>query len=220
MTGKALAPNTGMGSPPSLPTLTPTMEAAIYESGFLITPWSPPSAMPPTMIAEASIAALATRAALEDIAPKSLAGKWLLELGNLCASVSRSDAEVATKVQMILKVCDLPRFCFTPATLVEAAQTFKFFPSYAELYELLNAHVNRERARYRKLRALASVSTGDQSDRTPPPDDPTLVRDDWRTRPRSSLTAAELLERDKDTDQILRRAFPNVRFTGRDGKVA
>lgn len=91
-----------------------------------------PSWMRPA--AEAEHAALV--AALEPAGAR-VVGAWLAPLLLLVAKAPTGDAALLTVRAMADALADLPACCWTPDTLREAARTWKWWPSVAEVAELV-----------------------------------------------------------------------------------
>ena len=105
---------------------------------------------------EAKEAAIGVEQALRP-APPEVAERWLEALGVLCAA-SPQEADAARKVRAIALMLEFPARCFNRASLNAAARRFKFFPSYSEICDHLEAEASelkRLRHDLRRLMALA-----------------------------------------------------------------
>lgn len=96
--------------------------------------------------------------------------RWLNSLGILTAGrISAEDAEL--KVGAYASILDFPSGCYTQHSLKRAAETFKFWPSMAELTELLKDEERRIHVDKHRLSIIAKppekkpeVKTVDRSD--------------------------------------------------------
>lgn len=106
------------------------------------------------MIAEARAAMAAVDAALQP-APIDLVKRWLEALGALVAAAP-GEAEAARKIHAMATMLEFPASAFNRASLNAAARKFRFFPSYAELCEHLEAETaEAKRLRHQLRRAVA-----------------------------------------------------------------
>jgi hypothetical protein len=90
-------------------------------------------------------------------APEKIMRQWLIALGNVCAGqISKDDA--GNKINAYVKLFEeLPISIFSKATLREAAEQFKFFPSFAEISAFLKARAFRAHQAHERLEALANT---------------------------------------------------------------
>jgi hypothetical protein len=116
--------------------------------------WQPPAVLP-ELRDEAAAAAAALKAALAP-ASKSLKTGWLMKLGMLCAS-SANATDAKNKIVEYAAAIDHPPLCFTDGTGTAAARQFKFFPSFSELCQFLDAEARPHRDRLRRLERVATA---------------------------------------------------------------
>ena len=125
--------------------------------------WSAPAVVAPAMRAEAVIALAAydrmmRPASLRTVAP------WLVRLG-IAAAGSLGQDEAQAKVQAL--ACDLceeyPEGVFTDETRRKVARACKWFPSYAELAEILDRQTKALKTRHGRLRVLAEEPRSEPS---------------------------------------------------------
>ena len=83
--------------------------------------------------------------------------KWLTSLGTLCAG-KMSAADAKAKLSAYGSMMDYPSQVFTKATLGQAGREFKFFPSYAEVCEFLNAKAKPLLDRAERVRKIAEAN--------------------------------------------------------------
>lgn len=148
--------------------------------GFDLRPgtWQPPTVIPAALAMEA-------RAQLEWLDAHAMRPAetgdiraWLLALGNaVAASSGLTAAAVEVKLSALLGLLeDYPAGTFSKAALRCAAKRFKFFPSFAELDDLLAAETAALREKRKRLHAIATPRPGartmlarQRQDDTPPP---------------------------------------------------
>lgn len=122
------------------------------------TPGSP-LLIPASARAEAERALVAVEEALEP-APQATVERWLSALGALVAGqMSAEDAR--TRIGAYAAMLAYPRSAYTRSSLDAAARACKWFPSYAEVCQLLDAEVAAaQRQRHLLRRALAAPVEG------------------------------------------------------------
>ena len=92
----------------------------------------------------AAEAAARLRAAYDQPADRDTVQQWLELLAASVASPPTSAKEFDKRLSAIMFLCgDLPAECWGPETLRKAQATFKFWPSVAEIWELLKPHADR-----------------------------------------------------------------------------
>ena len=142
-------------------------------------PWQPPAVIPAALAMEA-------RAQLEWLDAHAMQPAetgdiraWLLALGNaVAASSGLTAAAVEVKLSALLGLLDdYPAGTFSKAALRRAAKRFKFFPSFAELDDLLAEEAAELREKRKRLHTIATTRPGAramlarqrQDDAPPPP---------------------------------------------------
>lgn len=115
-------------------------------------------------MAEATQAAAGVDEALKP-APAEVVERWLEALGTL-VSAAPGEAEAARKIRAMSVMLEFPARCFNRASLDAAARRFKFFPSYAELCEHLEAEASELKRLRHDLRRLRALPIADEA---PPP---------------------------------------------------
>ncbi len=123
-------------------------------------PGSRPS-IPSAVRNEAEAALSAIDEALKP-APEALVLRWLTALGTLTAT-RPDEADASGKVRAYAAMLELPASAFTRRSLDAAARRFRFFPSYAELTEHLEAETADARRTRHQLRRLAALPVADSS---------------------------------------------------------
>ena len=114
-----------------------------------------PLAISSTQKAEAERALAAIEAALQP-APQALALRWISALGTLTAS-KPGEADGSAKAQAYAAMVEFPASAFTRSSLDAAARKFRWFPSYAELVEHLEAEVAAAKAQRHQLRRAVAL---------------------------------------------------------------
>ena len=118
-----------------------------------------PLAISSTQKAEAERALAAIEAALQP-APQALALRWITALGTLTAT-KPGEADGDAKARAYAAMLEYPASAFSRASLDAAARKFRWFPSYAEVCEHLEAEVAAAKAQRHQLRrAVALPSEG------------------------------------------------------------
>lgn len=118
-----------------------------------------PLAISSTQKAEAERALAAIEAALQP-APQALALRWISALGTLTAS-KPGEADGDAKARAYAAMLEYPASAFSRASLDAAARKFRWFPSYAEVCEHLEAEVAAAKAQRHQLRrAIALPAEG------------------------------------------------------------
>lgn len=112
------------------------------------------------MIAEARDAMAAVDAALQP-APIDLVKRWLEALGALVAAAP-GEAEAARKIHAMATMLEFPASAFNRASLNAAARKFRFFPSYAELCEHLEAETAGTKTLRHQLRRLVALPVSER----------------------------------------------------------
>lgn len=117
--------------------------------------WTLPANLSPEIIDEAK--ALIQSAELEnEPAPEKIKAKWLASLGTLCAGKA-TVSEIQSQLVAYASMIDHPETAFTKTTLDKAARNFKWFPSYAELTDFLDAETSTLRNNLARLRHVANA---------------------------------------------------------------
>jgi hypothetical protein len=112
--------------------------------------------IPPSARAEAERAIVAVEASLQP-APREVVDRWVAALGTLVAGGNLTVEEARAKGAAYAAMLNYPRSAYTRASLDAAARAFRWFPSYAELCQLLDAEVAAiQRQRHLLRRALAA----------------------------------------------------------------
>lgn len=134
------------------PRITYGPEGAIIPDGDWIVPQT--AWVTPEIVAEAR---RVFDQRYREIDPRTLMA-WLVKLATLCAGkMDLNEVRVRTEAYAEM-LADMPGYLFTQDSLKHAAERFNWFPSYAELREMLDG-VGRHEARYvDRLRALANWS--------------------------------------------------------------
>lgn len=99
-------------------------------------PDAPPEAPPSWMLAEIRAAHAKLGQALGP-SDASTIGRWIMPLAAMVSRAPEGDALRLRVQAMAHALTDLPRCCWTPETQRQAARTFKFWPSVAEISELV-----------------------------------------------------------------------------------
>lgn len=120
------------------------------QAGFLIP-------IPPSARAEAERALAAIDASLQP-APREIVDRWVAALGTLVAGGNLTVEEARVKGAAYAAMLNYPRSAYTRSSLDTAARACKWFPSYAELCQLLDAEV-AEAQRQRHLLRRAVTAT-------------------------------------------------------------
>jgi len=156
---------------PSLPSLLTSIvddpvKAGYGEHGYeeRVGRWEPPAVITPE-VQEAAGRALAERRALyETKATTRQAIEWVVSLGLLTAGRASSAEDVRLKAGAYASLMtEYPAAVLNRDTLRRAADAFKFFPSYAEVAERLDAEARRLKREQTKLKKLA------EGNKPPPP---------------------------------------------------
>ena len=114
-----------------------------------------PLSISSTQKAEAERALVAAEAALQP-APQALAERFVTALGTLTAT-RPGEADGLAKVRAYAAMLEFPASAFTRSSLDAAARKFRFFPSYAELVEHLEAEVAQAKALRHQLRRAVAL---------------------------------------------------------------
>lgn len=114
-----------------------------------------PLAISSTQKAEAERALAAIEAALQP-APQALALRWISALGTLTAS-KPGEADGDAKARACAAMLEYPSSAFSRASLDAAARKFRWFPSYAEVCEHLEAEVAAAKAQRHQLRRAIAL---------------------------------------------------------------
>ena len=114
-----------------------------------------PLAISSTQKAEAERALAAIEAALQP-APQALALRWISALGTLTAS-KPGEADGDAKARAYAAMLEYPASAFSRASLDAAARKFRWFPSYAEVCEHLEAEVAAAKAQRHQLRRAVAL---------------------------------------------------------------
>lgn len=112
-------------------------------------------------MAEATQAAAGVDETLKP-APAEVVERWLEALGTL-VSAAPGEAEAARKIRAMSVMLEFPARCFNRASLDAAARRFKFFPSYAELCEHLEAEASELKRLRHDLRRLRALPIADEA---------------------------------------------------------
>ena len=107
-------------------------------------PWNPPEIVTPALAQEAMNYADDLKWALNRAADREHVRKWLNSLGTLVAG-QMPLAEAKTRVGHYATLMDFPNAVYTRETLKKAGERFKWFPSFAELSELLSGETQKLR---------------------------------------------------------------------------
>ena len=113
--------------------------------------------IPPSARAEAERALAAIDASLQP-APREIVDRWVAALGTLVAGGNLTVEEARVKGAAYAAMLNYPRSAYTRSSLDTAARACKWFPSYAELCQLLDAEV-AEAQRQRHLLRRAVTAT-------------------------------------------------------------
>jgi hypothetical protein len=103
---------------------------------------------------------------------RDVVAAWLLRVGLAVASqMSVDDAKAKVEVMAFDLVVEFPVAVFSDKTRRRAMRRFKWFPSYAELAELLDLEAGRLRRAQKRLKVLAGVATpAREGSQAPSPD--------------------------------------------------
>ena len=123
-----------------------------------------PMAASSRLKAEAQSALAAVDEALKP-APEALALRWLTALGTLTATRT-DEADATGKARAYATMLEYPASAFTKASLGVAARKFRWFPSFAELCEHLEAETAEAKRLRHQLRRVLALPV--QDDRPPP----------------------------------------------------
>lgn len=135
-----------------LPTAQPKAPTLQQILGEPSVEWQRPALVTETIRHQAG-AALAQWSERYAPAPDQAKRDWLVKLGLLVAG-TMTEADARVKSAALIDVIDHPSGCFTKHSLRRAAERFKFWPSFAELKELLDEELRRQRVFEIRLRAL------------------------------------------------------------------
>lgn len=140
----------------------------VLEDGSLqTTPWKAPSSVSPDLRSEAAATLAAVDGAMRP-ADVSKVREWLMSLGPLVAgNMSADDARV--KLDAYSGRLDYPAACFSSKALDKAARRFKFFPTYGELCDFLDAQLSEVRENRRRLQAIVNAAAGQKQLAAPEP---------------------------------------------------
>ena len=117
--------------------------------------WSPPAVVTDKMRLEAERAAQELKEALRP-ARQSDVELWLASLGSMTAGRKHDDdAEISIQATAAM-LDDMPSAVFTGETLKKALRRFKWWPSFAELSEFLDAEKAPLVMQAKRLRAIAA----------------------------------------------------------------
>ena len=122
-----------------------------------------PLSISSTARAEAQAALAAVDEALRP-APEGLALRWLTALGTLTAT-RPDEADAAGKARAYATMLEFPTSAFNRRSLDAAARKFRFFPSYAELCEHLEAETAEAKRIRHQLRRLIALPVEDRQPR-------------------------------------------------------
>jgi Mg-chelatase subunit ChlI len=114
-----------------------------------------PLSISSTQKTEAERALVAAEAALQP-APQALAERFVTALGTLTAT-RPGEADGLAKVRAYAAMLEFPASAFTRSSLDAAARKFRWFPSYAELVEHLEAEVAQAKALRHQLRRAVAL---------------------------------------------------------------
>lgn len=115
----------------------------------------------PSLRAEADAERARVKAAMQPADPAAIV-RWLAPLATLVANAPTGE-DLRSKCQaMAIVLSDLPGSLFTPRTQREAAQTFKFWPSAAEVHDLLAPQAKAMAARIIALDKLLRMPAAPQ----------------------------------------------------------
>ena len=116
--------------------------------------------IPPSARAEAERALAAIDASLQP-APREIVDRWVAALGTLVAGGNLTVEEARVKGAAYAAMLEYPSSAFSRASLDAAARKFRWFPSYAEVCEHLEAEVAAAKAQRHQLRrAIALPAEG------------------------------------------------------------
>lgn len=104
-------------------------------------------------LARQAVAALAKWPERYQPATRETKLQWLVELG-LAVAGNFTPADAAAKAELMARLVEHPVCCFSEASFRRVAAKFKFWPSYAELKEALDAELHRQKTFEARLRAL------------------------------------------------------------------
>lgn len=109
--------------------------------------------------------AQAALAAIDDAlksAPEGLVMRWLSALGTLTAT-RPDEADAVGKARAYAAMLEFPASAFNRASLNAAARKFRFFPSYAELCEHLEAETAGTKTLRHQLRRLVALPVSERT---------------------------------------------------------
>ncbi len=103
----------------------------------------------------------ALQAELAAQTPEDVIAGWLLDLETAVAT-NLSPKQIAGRISTVLNVLgNLPPCCWTRETFLVAAKTFRFFPTVAELHDLLDPIRARQVEAIRLIREAAKATVPD-----------------------------------------------------------
>lgn len=134
-------------------------KTATIEGDLRTAPWQPPAMVAAELQAEAGQAITELTAEQQRQADRQHVGQWLSHLGVLIASgrMTVDDSRLKLAAYQALLPDHYGAAVFTATSLERAARTMKWFPSYAELTEFLDAEAERGRIRLWRLRKIAEA---------------------------------------------------------------
>jgi hypothetical protein len=160
--------------------------------------WTPPSRVSPEVRREASNRAGTLTAILNSKAGPTIARVWLLQLATVTAG-SKPLSELQAQVDGMVGLMNYPSSVFTPETLREAAQRFKFFPGYAEIHALFEPLVKQWETELKRCEQIAHPQSA--------PSNAPFVHD----TPEQMRSVSELLDRSFGEGWRERSKFPGAR---------
>jgi hypothetical protein len=92
-------------------------------------------------------------------APPHVIAAWLRRLSNAATLNMTAEQLVGRIGEMVSVLGNRPAYCWTEETYVAAAERFKFFPSVAEVRELHDETIERDRVAIHVTGALSSEKT-------------------------------------------------------------
>lgn len=136
-------------------------------------PEAPPDPPPAWMMPEIRRAHRKLSDALGPTEPGIIA-RWIVPLASLVARAPEGDALRVRVQAMAHALTDLPACCFTPETQRQAARTFRFWPSVAEIADLVTpaAHPLRtQRAALQRMMFVKPKPRGNPEERAETPEE-------------------------------------------------
>lgn len=127
--------------------------------------WKPPASVSNEMRTEAAALVAKIDAAM-GLCPQDDVRDWLTSLGALVAA-NITVADARARLTAYVGMLEYPSACYTKASLRKAARRFKFFPTYGELTDFLDAQLAEIRTKRQRLQAIINAAAGQRQIEAP-----------------------------------------------------